>query len=189
MSLGVPRGYVIVDVEGEKISWKFKPTIYQTGKAVGATPAYNYRRWDYDKNGVAKMKSTNETLDDSYQMNVYPKGAYGDNYVYANIFMWDEEWETPVYVSSDGVEYPMTRIKDSKYKFDIGQKELSDFYNRGWNTDFGNTFFQVFVNRKEMSHFSKDVRRKLIDIGILIVCGVIKRNSNNLFVVSAVVKH
>lgn len=147
MSLGIPRGYVLVEVDGEEISWKFKPTIYQTGKPVGDTPAYNHRRWDYDENGVAKMKSTGKTLDDTYQMNVYPKGAYGDNYVYANVFMWDEKWEAPVYVSSDGGEYPMTRIKDSKYRFDIGQKELCDFYQRGWNTDFGNTFFRVFMGR------------------------------------------
>ncbi len=147
MSLGVPRGYVLVEVDGNDISWKFKPVVYQTGKAVGDTPAYNYRRWDYDADGVAKMKSTGNTLDDTYQMNTYPKGAYGDNYVYANVFMWDEKWETPVYVSADGVEYQMTRIKDSSYKFDIGQKELSDFYNKGWNTDFGNTFFRVFINR------------------------------------------
>ena len=147
MSIGVPRGYVIVDIDGDDISWKFKPTIYQTGNPVGATPEYKHRRWTYDDEGVARMKSTGKTLDDSYQMNVYPKGAYDDNYVYANVFMWDEKWEAPVFVSSDGVENPMTRIKDSKYRFDIGQKELSDFYQRGWNTDFGNTFFRVFTDK------------------------------------------
>ena len=147
MSLGVPRGYVLIEVDGDDVSWKFKPTLYQTGKPFDQTPAYDYRRWDYDADGVAKMRSTGQPLDDSYQMNAYPKGAYGDNYVYANVFMWDEEWDLPVYISGDGREYPMTRIKDSKYRFDIGQKELSDFYNRGWNTDFGNTFFNVFINK------------------------------------------
>lgn len=153
LSVGVPRGYVVVDVDGENISWKFKPTIYQTGTPWSSTPEYDYRRWDY-KDGVAIMKSTGLKLDDSYQMNVYPLGAYGDNCIYANIFMWDQKWEIPVFVSNEGQEYEMTRVTNTKYKYDVASREIYDFYKANswtfkkydsysWNTNYGNTIFSV----------------------------------------------
>ena len=46
LSIGVPRGYVVVDVDGEDISWKFKPTVYQSGKSWSTTPAYSHRNWN-----------------------------------------------------------------------------------------------------------------------------------------------
>ena len=157
LSLGVPRGYVVVDVDGEEISWKFKPTIYQSGKSWSTTPTYDHRRWNYN-NGVAVMKATGKQLDDSYQMNVYPRGVYGDNFVYANIFMWDKKWEKPVFVTSDGVEYKMNLVTDSNKRYDIASREIYDFYKANsstferygsysWNTDFGNTIFSVYSSK------------------------------------------
>ena len=156
LSVGVPRGYVVVDVDGEDISWKFKPTVYQSGQSWSTTPDYDYRRWDY-KNGVAVMTSTGQQLDDSYQMNVYPRGAYGDNYVYANIFMWDQKWGKPMYVSSEGMEYEMNRVTDSNCRYDIASREIYDFYKANswtfqkydsysWNANFGNTIFNVCLD-------------------------------------------
>ena len=157
LSLGVPRGYVVVDVDGEEISWKFKPTIYQSGKSWSTTPTYDHRRWNYN-NGVAVMKATGKQLDDSYQMNVYPRGVYGDNFVYANIFMWDKKWEKPVFVTSDGVEYKMNLVTDSNKRYDIASREIYDFYKANsstferygsysWNTSFGNTIFSVYSSK------------------------------------------
>lgn len=115
---GTPRGYTVVEVDGEDIEWHFKPTIYQTGSFVSTKqytkkkPSYIYRDWNYT-NGVAKMKSDNSTLSEAYQMKVYTPGQYHDtyddmiagnaanNYVYVNVFLWDDKWETPKY---NGVE-------------------------------------------------------------------------------------
>ncbi len=159
LSCGVPRGYVVVDVDGEEVTWKYKPTIYQTGAPLSTTPEYKHRRWTYDEDGVAKMNHDGSVLDDSCQMNVYPKGTYGDNYVYANIFMWDQAWTTPVYVSGDGREQKMTRVSDSKLRYDVGQREIFDFYsvnsvtfqNYGtyrWSGNFAHRLFRVFSDKK-----------------------------------------
>ena len=60
MTGGTPRGYTVVEVDGNNISWYFKPTIYQSGaftasKYTSKQPSYTYRDWNY-VNGVAKMK-------------------------------------------------------------------------------------------------------------------------------------
>ena len=53
---GTPRGYTVVEVNGNDIKWYFKPTKYQTAKhQKSKTPEYKYRDWDYDDSGVAKM--------------------------------------------------------------------------------------------------------------------------------------
>ena len=123
---GTPRGYTIVEVDGENISWKFKPTIYQS-EFVGnkystvGTPAYTYRDWDYNSDGVAVMKKTGKQLDDSYQMQVWREGSY----VYVNVFMWDDKWEKPKFSGSS-----MTLLdRQSSYAIDRPYKELNDFYS------------------------------------------------------------
>ena len=111
---GTPRGYVVVDVDGSNVSWKFKPTIYQTGSFVSTykytskKPGYTHRDWNYS-NGVAKMKSDGSTLSESYQMKVYAPGTYHDtfdakvagnaanDYIYVNVFMWDNKWQMPTF--------------------------------------------------------------------------------------------
>jgi hypothetical protein len=124
---GTPRGYTVVEVDGNNISWKFKPTIYQTGsftstKYTSKKPNYTYRDWNYDSNGVAKMKSDGSTLSESYQMKVYKPGQYhntyadmiagnpANNYVYVNVFLWDDKWEKPKY---NGVEMEAVGYKDA----------------------------------------------------------------------------
>ena len=110
---GTPRGYTVVEVDGNNISWKFKPTIYQTGsftatKYTSKQPSYTHRDWNY-KSGIAKMKSDNTTLSENYQMKVYKPKQYHDSYedminggatndyVYVNVFLWDRLWEYPMY--------------------------------------------------------------------------------------------
>lgn len=129
-SSGTPRGYVIVDVSGDDITWKFKPTVYQMSAPFSTTPEYNYRRWDYGSDGIAVMKDGGCILDTSYQMNVYPKGTHGDNNIYVNVFMWDQLWGTPVFVSDSDPDHEFKFIKVStKKKLDMAQKEIYDFYS------------------------------------------------------------
>ena len=109
---GTPRGYTVVEVDGDKISWYFKPTIYQRTQPTGKSPLmeYKYRDWDYDETGVAKMRSDGSTLTESYQMKVYKPGEYhktytnlvenkaaDKSYIYVNVFLWDDKWEKPKY--------------------------------------------------------------------------------------------
>ncbi len=124
---GTPRGYTIVDVDGDNISWKFKPMTYQKAAFVGnsystiGTPAYTYRDWDYNDEGVAIMKKTGKQLDDSYQMQVWRDG----NYVYVNVFLWDDKWEKPKFSGSS-----MTLLdRQHSNAVDIPYKELKTFYS------------------------------------------------------------
>lgn len=123
---GTPRGYTVVEVDGDNISWRFKPTIYQTAAYSGQTspqPEYKYRDWSYDDSGVAKMNMGGATLSESYQMKVYKPGEYHRNYndliggkspdnkyVYVDVFLWDDKWEAPKY---NGVTMTKVGYKDA----------------------------------------------------------------------------
>jgi hypothetical protein len=159
---GTPRGYVVVDVEGDDVQWRFHPTRYQSGKRVSYDPdlVYSRRAWNYDRNGVAVMRDGGAVLDDSYQMNVYPRGAYGDDYVYANVFMWDQNWENPVFISDSGSVSEMTLVTESGFMFDIAQKEIFDFYkvqsttlsgddSYSWNPNKARHLFRVYSDKKK----------------------------------------
>lgn len=129
---GTPRGYTVVEVNGDNISWKFKPTIYQAEfigndySTVGA-PTYTYRDWNYEE-GIAVMKDSGKRLDDSYQMKVWKDG----DYVYAHIFMWDDKWATPKMNGST-----MTLLDRQGGSWfnpydpprDIAYQEMFDFYS------------------------------------------------------------
>ena len=123
---GTPRGYTIVEVDGDNISWKFKPTIYQA-EFVGnnystvGTPSYTYRDWNYNEDGVAIMKDSGKILDSSYQIKAWKEGYY----VYANVFMWDDKWETPKY---NGLNMSIVS-RTSDEAEDYAYKELCDFYS------------------------------------------------------------
>ena len=150
LSGGTPRGYVVVEVDGDDISWKFKPTIYQSGvySEKGYTevqPAYEHRDWDYDSNGVAKMRSNGATLSESYQMKVYAPGTYNDsfaamdagdtknNYIYVNIFLWDSKWELPKF---NGVEMEYLKYKDEDFPL-LQPYSLAEYEIRQHYTTYG----------------------------------------------------
>ena len=158
-SSGTPRGYVLVDVNGDEVTWKFKPTKYQTGSPWDTTPEYTYRRWDYGVDGVAQMKDDGSVLDTSYQMNVYSKGTRGDNYIYVNVFMWDQLWGTPVFVSDSNPinEYKFTKVT-TKGKLDMAQQEIYEFYSvesqtfkeygtYGWSDASWQRTFRLYTNK------------------------------------------
>ena len=137
-SNGTPRGYVVFDYDNGDCRWKFKPMYYQTAKYDGkgssgsnswdySGPEYKYRDWDYDESGRAKMRSGGKALDDSYQMQLFGPTLYGDGYIYANIFLWDELWKNPRFVT-DGFASKMTKVTTNNFKYAFSMKEIRDYY-------------------------------------------------------------
>jgi hypothetical protein len=118
LSAGTPRGFTVVEVDNGEITWKFHPVTRQRGNFMGVTtgycsagaPAYIWRDWDYNSSGIAEMKDGSGALDERYQLHAYPRGSYGDDCVYANVFLWDEKWGTPTFTPTGGTPVPMTRV-------------------------------------------------------------------------------
>lgn len=127
LSAGTPRGFTIVEVRNGVIqSWRFHATKYQTGAFRGSSqPDFTYRDWDY-VSGVAKMRSNGNTLSESYQMHVYPPGAYEAGYLYVNVFLWDTKWDNPVFISGSS-EQEMEHVPFEGC-YDCADKEMVDFY-------------------------------------------------------------
>ncbi|MBP5559354.1 MAG: calcineurin-like phosphoesterase C-terminal domain-containing protein [Bacteroidales bacterium] len=117
LAAGTPRGFTVVEVNHDNISWTFHPVTRQRGSFQGAStgycsagaPAYDWRDWNYS-GGAAVMKDGSGALTEDYQLHAYPRGAYGDEYVYANVFLWDENWELPVWTPDGGSPVTMTRL-------------------------------------------------------------------------------
>ncbi len=84
---GGPRGYLVIDVDGENIAWKFKACGYEAGKPLEGIPA------DWQIRAYAP----------------YEQGWYTTGRVYANVWNYDAHWG-PVYYSDNGKEkVAMTR--------------------------------------------------------------------------------
>ena len=134
-----PRGYTVVEVDGDDISWYFKPTIYQRNGFTGKTspqPEYKYRDYDFDENGVARMRKDGSILSEKYQMKIYKPGEYhktfedlvggkavDKSYIYVNIFFWDDKWEKPKY---NGVTMTKVSYKDA---YELATYEINYHYN------------------------------------------------------------
>ena len=123
---GTPRGYTVVEVDGNDVSWYFKPTTYQQAKYIGndyktvGQPAYALRQWDYDNNGVGIMRSNGKTLDQSHQMSVWKSG----DYIYTNVYLWDSKWGTPTFNGSKMSQLSRTHTN----AFDNAYMECRNFY-------------------------------------------------------------
>ena len=153
LAAGTPRGFTIVEVDNGDITWRFHPVTRQrgafqgvnTGYCSAGAPAYTWRDWDYNSAGTAVMKNGGGALDENYQMHVYPRGSYGDNYVYANIFLWDEKWGTPVFTPDGGTPVTMTRvntpgvakIEDTDKIHDLATTEFQSWYKTYANKSGG----------------------------------------------------
>lgn len=137
---GTPRGFTIVDIKDGKVSWKFHPTKYQSASFKGTVvlssgkypaypaPSYTYRDWNYVGN-TAVMKNGGGSLTEDYQMHVYAPGAYEAGYVYANIFLWDDKWETPQFSLDGGAPTEMTHIDATAAgSYDKASWELHNYY-------------------------------------------------------------
>ena len=134
-SSGTPRGYTVVEVDGDNVSWCFKPTIYQADYIAGnysytsGTPTYTYREWDF-VNGIAKMKDSGETLPSNHQMHAYAPGMYEDGYVYLHVYLWDDKWELPKY---NGVTMEHLAYNSNK-SYSLAWKEMRQFYSANCTT-------------------------------------------------------
>ena len=168
ISNGTPRGYTVVEVDGDDISWYFNPTRYQTAKYTGKTspqPEYTYRDWSYDENGVAKLNSNGKDLDESYQMKVYKPGEYhktykdmidgkaaDSKYVYVDVFLWDDKWENPKY---NGVTMTKVGYKDAYclWNYDIKKHYYTYGYMLEGGSDYGpsdedyHTLFRAYESK------------------------------------------
>lgn len=133
LASGTPRGFTVVEVDGDEVTWRFHPTKYERpswiGKTTGYTtsrPSYPHKDWTIS-GGKAYFKDGGAQLDESYQLHAYPRGAYGDNYVYANVFLWDEKWENPVFTPDGGEPVEMERwTEDGRY--DLADTEMRIHY-------------------------------------------------------------
>ena len=146
---GTPRGFTVVEVNNGDISWKFHPLTRQrgafqgvnTGYCSAGAPAYTWRDWSYNASGVAVMNGGGSLTED-YQLHAYPRGAYGDNYVYANVFLWDEMWDNPVWTPDGGAPVEMTRI------YTPGTPKIADtekIYDKA-DTEF-RTWYKTYANK------------------------------------------
>lgn len=144
LASGTPRGFTIVEVDNGNISWKFHPVTKQTAAFVGVSsgvcsagaPAYDRRDWNYNGSGVAVMKDGSGALTEDYQMHVYPRGSYGDNYVYANVFLWDDKWETPVWIPDGGDPVEMTLLHDAERSYIDDVNKIYDLANTEIKTHY-----------------------------------------------------
>ena len=149
---GTPRGFTVVEVDNGSITWKFHPMTRQRGAFQGVTtgycsagaPAYAWRDWSYNASSVAVMNGGGALTED-YQMHAYPRGAYGDDYVYVNVFLWDEKWEIPVWTPTGGTPVQMTRIyspgnaliEDTEKIYDKADTEFRSWYKTYANKSGG----------------------------------------------------
>lgn len=155
LAAGTPRGFTIVEVDNGEITWRFHPVTRQSGVFQGVStgycsagaPAYTWRDWDYSS-GVAVMKDGSGALTESYQLHAYPRGAYDDDYVYANVFLWDEKWELPVWKPDGGTPVTMTRLVSPDTQSVIGQSTdpiKQKIYDAG-DTEF-RSWYKTFANK------------------------------------------
>ena len=78
-------------------------------------------------------------------MQLYAPGVYGDSYIYANIFMWDEAWGQPqlwidnVFVSN----MQRVTVNDKDKYFSYSNWELNKFY---WKTRGISLFKDAYEN-------------------------------------------
>ena len=97
---GTPRGYMVVEVDGEAVSWYYKPYSYENDVPSG--------------------------LDRSHQIRVYAPGVwYSDGYVYANVWNHDARWGAVRYTDSgkSGAEMKRVTVYDGAFV------RMADYYN------------------------------------------------------------
>lgn len=158
---GAPRGYTVVDVDGDNVSWVFHPVKYQSsvyvGTAKGYTYTYPYRNYDFGSDGVARMRDGSAELGPGYQCVVYAPGTYKDKYVYANVYYWDDKWSLPVFTPDGGAPTTMTQVNKNNgelYMYDFNDKDVATFYREhcqsladndyNWSNGDLNTLFNAY---------------------------------------------
>lgn len=115
---GTPRGFMILDVDGEQISWHYKPYAYENGTPSG--------------------------LDRSYQLRAYaPNTDYKDGYVYANVWNHDGHWSEVRYTDSGKSSAKMSQVKT----FDGAYATMAKYYNSKQTTTTFEPFITTHLFR------------------------------------------
>lgn len=97
---GTPRGFVVLDVDGEDIRWYYKPFAFENGE-----PSEFGR---------------------DLQIRAYAPGTcYGDGYVYANVWNYDARWSEVRYTDAGKSGAKMTRITGPDGAF----AKMAEHYN------------------------------------------------------------
>lgn len=158
---GTPRGYTVVEVDGDEIEWYFKPTEYQTAAWASSKkekPSYAYRDYSFDASGVAMLNGKRLSAD--YQMKVYAPGTYTDTYanlvenkgskskyVYVDVFYWDNKWEKPKY---NGTTMSQVAAKDA---YSLADYEIKNhYYTYGYTLTGSTSYFDPNPKAKSQYH-------------------------------------
>ena len=97
---GTPRGYLVIDVDGEAISWYYKPYAYENDVPSG--------------------------LEHDHQMQAYAPGAYyDDSYFYVNVWGYDARWGDVRYTDSGKQGEKMARLA----AYDGNFVQMAAYYN------------------------------------------------------------
>lgn len=112
---GVPRGYVVAQLDRGTIRWKFKPM-------AEAQSGFETSWLNYYSQPSFIWKDVPSSYD--AQLRAYPPTAYGDSYVYANVFFYDEAWGDVYFVNGSGQR---TRMEKNP-TYDAAYKEINDYY-------------------------------------------------------------
>lgn len=156
---GFPRSYVVVEINGGSISWKMKPVDRETGKNVARTTDFVWYPFTREDSGALFRGASR--VDDKYQIHAYPRGSYGDNYVYANVLMYDEKWGKVEFIDSNGATTVMTRVTDKTLKYDLSYKESFEWYtahaaqfaDRTFSTETAESIFRCYSSLKTGSGY------------------------------------
>lgn len=97
---GTPRGFIVLDVDGENISWYYKPYAFENGTSSGLTRKEQLRAYT-------------------------PNTSYKDGYVYANVWNYDARWSEVRYSDSGKSGVKMTNVKTVDGAFD----QMATYYN------------------------------------------------------------
>jgi hypothetical protein len=90
-------------------------------------PFYKWSDWTFSPTDGCAVMAQGGYLDDEYQMHVYPRGAYGDDYVYVNVFLWDDKWQVPVFTPEGGSPVTMEKVT-SEDRHDLATTEFKTLY-------------------------------------------------------------
>jgi len=82
-------------------------------------------------------------------MQLFPPGTYAanDKYIYANVFLWDEEWQTPRF-TCNGNPSVMKRVTETDFKYSYSDWVITSFYHK--NTSIGSEFIPDYNNCDSM---------------------------------------
>ena len=91
-------------------------------------------------------------------MQVFPPGTYGDDYLYVNVFLWDELWNTPRF-TMDGSASVMKRVTEKDCRYSYSDWFITSFYHKSkkYSSDFvpdknnNSSMFRVFVDSEHGS--------------------------------------